>query len=123
MLSNEYHNIEHILKNQQWILDLRKKTCVEKNTPNTICNGEVESYRFRGDFCFSHRPYTKSVDLEPVKYHYGAPVETDLTIVFYDLVYVLGFHGASKYFDEFVLYGDEVPPLELPQHYHKRSST
>lgn len=94
--------------------------CEFKNDQDTICYGEVEHYKGPSYYyCFAHRPYTKSAELTPVKHHYGAPIETDLNIVFHQLADVLGWYQASLYFNEYIIDDDNnLAIFYLEQPYH-----
>ena len=94
--------------------------CEFKNDQDTMCYGEVEHYKgLSYYYCFTHRPYTKSTELTPAKHHYGAPIETDLNIVFHQLADVLGWYQASLYFNEYVIDDDNnLAPFNLGQPYH-----
>ena len=89
---------------------------------DSACYGNIDEYKdWYNHYCFAHRPYTKS-ELTPVKHHYGAPLETDLSIVFHQLANVLGWYQASLYFNEYVVCDDDnnLAPFNLGQPYHIR---
>ena len=94
--------------------------CLLENKEDNTCYGDVEHYeQCDSYYCFGHRPYTKSTELTPAKHHYGAPIETDLNIVFHQLADVLGWYQASLYFNEYVIDDDDnLAPFNLGQPYH-----